>query len=1035
MIRGRSKRVLVGLVVAISATTVAWALWTTFGADAGQANVGTLTAPSASATPAASTGTHTVSWTAATVTGNPPEASEITYTVKRKLAADPSFSTIASGDCSGTKDSTTLDCDDTVATSGTYLYQVIAKFRGWTATSNEAGPVVVVVGGGGPVDTTAPTVTSIVRASGAAELTNAGSRDFTVTFSENVTGVDTADFITTGTASGSSVTGVSPAAGPATTYTVTVNTGTSDGTVGLKLVDNDTIQDMATVPNRLGGTGTGNGDFTSTESYTIDKTAPQVQSIDHTLGEDDPTNKASVKWTVVFTEDVTDVEAADFTLVTTGDVTGTSIASVSPTGGFEDTYTVTVNTGSGNGTLGLNLVDDDSINDAATNVLRGPSGANGNFTGETYTIDKSGPWVQSIAKADPDPTNLASVKWLVTFSHSVTGVTTDDFALVAGGGINSQQITQIEALTGATYRVTASAAGEGTLGLNLNDNNSIKDQMGNSLGATITGLGDGSFTGEVYTVDKTTPTLTKLEMFDADKNGKVDKVEATFSETLASYTVNPSTTGWTLANVPSNGSLSSVTVATNVATLNIAEGAGAPNTAVGSFTVKLDATAGGVRDAADNRVAFAPTAPADKAAPARVRTEMFDGTLTAGNGKVDKVEIEFSEALAGYTAATAPWNLTGVPSNGTLSSVSVSSPTATLNITEGAGAEDTAVGAFQIDLAANAAGIRDAAGNQTSFLDAVPSDKAEPVKTKMEMLDTSAPLDGKVDKVEATFSETLAGPFSAANSVWTLTNAPGGAANVIKTTGGVSLAGAVANLSLDQGTVNTSAGTWGGAGNTTLSDFTIALAANANGVRDAAGNQSAFTAANVTDKAKPIPTTLTFTPASAANSAPSLDDKFAVAFSEPLGVASMCTGGTAWTNNLTNQVLNGNNANNVILQIQDDAAPGTANDLLSVQSVGGKCTTFFRFGALDLGSKNYTTATRTFKDNGGAESRIDYTFGPLPTLTFELGTPSAALTAVATPANAAIYAPAATAGAAVSDIPGNEITGTATNNGAGNTRW
>jgi hypothetical protein len=1034
MIRGLSKRVLVGLVVAISATTVAWALWTTFAADTGQANAGSLTEPSASATPAASTGTHTVSWTPATVTGSPPVASEITYTIKRKLAADPSFSTIATGDCSGTKDSTTLECDDTVTTSGTYLYQVVAKFRGWTATSNDAGPVVVVVGGGGPVDTTAPTVTSIVRASGAAELTNAGSRDFTVTFSENVTGVDTADFITTGTAPGASVTAVSPGSGPASSYTVTVDTGTADGTVGLKLVDNDTIQDTATVPNRLGGTGAGNGDFTSTESYTIDKTAPQVQSIDHALGEDDPTNKASVKWTVVFTEDVTDVESTDFTLVTTGDVTGTSIASVSPTGGFEDTYTVTVNTGSGNGTLGLNLGDDDSINDAATNVLRGPSGASGNFTGETYTIDKSGPWVQSIAKADPDPTNLASVKWLITFSHSVSGVGTDDFALVAGGGINSQQITQVEALTGATYRVTASAAGEGTLGLNLTDNDSIKDQMGNSLGATITGLGDGSFTGEVYTVDKTTPTVTKLEMLDADKDGKVDKVEATFSETLANYTVTPSTTGWTLANVPSNGSLSSVTVSGAVATLNIAEGAGAPNTAVGSFTVKLDATANGVRDAADNRAAFGPTVPTDKAAPARIRTEMFDASPAAGNGKVDKVEIEFSEPLASYTAATAPWNLTGVPSNGTLGSVSVASPTATLNITEGAGAEDTAVGSFQIDLAANAAGIRDAAGNQTSFLDAVPTDKAKPFRTKVEMLDTSAPLDGKVDKVEATFSETLANYTVAPSTTgWTLANMPGGANNTLS---GVSVTGAVATLTLNQGAtvnVNTAAGVYSG---TNLAAFTVALAATADGVRDAADNRSSFTAANVTDTAKPIPTTLTFSPVATANSTPGQDDKFTVAFSEPLSVASMCSGGTAWTNNLAaTQTLNGNGGNNVILQIQNDAAPGTSNDLLSVQSVGGKCTTFFRLGTLDLGSNGYVGATRTFLGNNAAESRIDYTFGPLPTLTFELGTPSAAVTQVTNPANAAIYAPIATANAAMSDILGNEITNTASNNGAGNTRW
>ena len=46
--------------------------------------------------------------------------------------------------------------------------------------------------------------------------------------------------------------------------------------------------------------------------------------------------------------------------------------------GSGDTYTVTASTGSGSGTLGLNLVDDDSIEDAATNKL------DGGFTGEVY---------------------------------------------------------------------------------------------------------------------------------------------------------------------------------------------------------------------------------------------------------------------------------------------------------------------------------------------------------------------------------------------------------------------------------------------------------------------------------------------------------------------------------------------------------------------------------------------------------------------------------------------------------------------------
>src|SRR5204863_2635445 len=70
-------------------------------------------------------------------------------------------------------------------------------------------------------DITAPTVSSINRAGGSP--TNASSVSFTVTFSENVTGVDTTDFaLTTTGVSGASVSSVS---GSGASYTVTASTG------------------------------------------------------------------------------------------------------------------------------------------------------------------------------------------------------------------------------------------------------------------------------------------------------------------------------------------------------------------------------------------------------------------------------------------------------------------------------------------------------------------------------------------------------------------------------------------------------------------------------------------------------------------------------------------------------------------------------------------------------------------------------------------------------------------------------------------
>ena len=222
-----------------------------------------------------------------------------------------------------------------------------------------------------------PTVLSINRAD--ADPTYATSVSWTVTFSSAVTGVNAADFtlIQGGVVSGAAITQVS---GSGTSWTVTASTGTGTGTLGLNLVDNDTIIDGASVP--LGGTGTGNGNFTG-EVYTITSPpAPVVSAI--TLNSASPTDLASVSWTVTFNMPVLGVDLSDFLLVTGAGPAGPSLTSVSGSG---TSWTVTASTGSGNGTLGLNLVDDDTINNGIT-PLGGAGTGNGDFTGAVYTISR-----------------------------------------------------------------------------------------------------------------------------------------------------------------------------------------------------------------------------------------------------------------------------------------------------------------------------------------------------------------------------------------------------------------------------------------------------------------------------------------------------------------------------------------------------------------------------------------------------------------------------------------------------------------------
>jgi hypothetical protein len=134
---------------------------------------------------------------------------------------------------------------------------------------------------------------------------------------------------------------------------------------------------------------------------------PMVLSIERS--DADPTGALQVDFTVMFTKAVTGVDTGDFTLTTTG-VSGASTESMDGSG---DTYTVTVNTGVGDGTIRLDLVDDDSITDSSGNPLGGTGSGNGDFnTGEMYTVDKP------LVTADFDGDGISDISYF----HPATGL-------------------------------------------------------------------------------------------------------------------------------------------------------------------------------------------------------------------------------------------------------------------------------------------------------------------------------------------------------------------------------------------------------------------------------------------------------------------------------------------------------------------------------------------------------------------------------------------------------------------------------------
>ncbi len=223
----------------------------------------------------------------------------------------------------------------------------------------------------------------------------------TATFSESVSGFTQGDV----SASNGTVSGF---AGSGTTYTFTV-TAVADGTVSVQVPADVATGDVSTLGNVASNILT----------RTVDTTPPSVTSINRVNSS--PTGAASVSFTVTFSEAVSGVTTGAFSLTTTG-VTGAIITGLSADTG--STRTVTVNTGTGDGTIRLDLTTTTGIVDAAGNTL------SGTFTsGQTYTIDKtlptvtiafpvnaavyvSGTWA-TVSGTAADNTAVASVKYSV----------------------------------------------------------------------------------------------------------------------------------------------------------------------------------------------------------------------------------------------------------------------------------------------------------------------------------------------------------------------------------------------------------------------------------------------------------------------------------------------------------------------------------------------------------------------------------------------------------------------------------------------
>jgi lipopolysaccharide export system protein LptA len=213
----------------------------------------------------------------------------------------------------------------------------------------------------------------------------------------------------------------------------------------------------------------------------IDSAAQGVDSINRVTGQ--LTSGASVDFTVSFAEAVTGVDINDFLLSSTGSADGT-IAAVSQLSA--STYTVSVNTINGDGSLRLDLKSvGTGITDIAGNAI-----TTGFSSGQTYTIDTTVPTVTSFSPSD-GATNVAVGSNVVSsFSEAIQRGTGTIF--LRSGSSTGTIIEQFNAATsdrlsldGSTLTIdpTANLAGDTQYFVTF-DAGTVQDLAGNNFAGT-----------------------------------------------------------------------------------------------------------------------------------------------------------------------------------------------------------------------------------------------------------------------------------------------------------------------------------------------------------------------------------------------------------------------------------------------------------------------------------------------------------------------------------------------------------------------
>lgn len=512
-----------------------------------------------------------------------------------------------------------------------------------------------------PVDRPDTSVVSLNRASG--NPTRNASVTWQVVFANPVANLTASNFslVQGGSVSGASITGVTETSGPpSTTWNITANTGTGDGTLGLNMVNDTGLSHDVT-----------NLTFTG-QVYTTDKTAPTVTNVTSSTADGFYNVPDVISIQIVFSEVVNVTGTPQLTLETGATDRVVNYSSGGGTNTLTFEYTVQAGDTAADldytGTTALALnggIIEDAAQNNATLTLAAPGASRSLGFNKNIVIDTTAPTTTSFTRQTPatSPTNADTLIFRVTFSEQVTGVGAADFAVNGG---TTATVTGISAVSpGGPFDVTVSggnlAGFNGVVGLDFSGAMNITDPAGNPVANTEPA------TDETYTLDNTAPTVTINQAAGQTDPTNSSPINFTvvFSEAVSDFddaadvNLSASTAPGTLSAVISGGPT----------TYNVAvSGMSGPGNVIASIPAGAAQDAAGNGNIAststDNTVTFDNTPPPAPVVitPANGGSTNNTQPLVSGTAEVNSTVTVFLDGVAaGTTTADAAGNWTFTP--------------------------------------------------------------------------------------------------------------------------------------------------------------------------------------------------------------------------------------------------------------------------------------------------------------------------------------------------------------------------------------